>query len=84
MLGREAIKLRVWERGAGLTLACGTAACATVVAASRLRMIGRQANVSLPAGTCLWSGERRPCADDRPGRLVAEGTFAPELFAGIG
>ncbi len=34
MLDREAIKLRVWERGAGLTLACGTAACATVVAAS--------------------------------------------------
>ncbi len=33
--GRETIKLRVWERGAGLTLACGTAACAAMVAASR-------------------------------------------------
>ena len=81
--GREAIKLRVWERGAGLTLACGTAACATVVAASRLRMIGRQATVSLPGGDL--SVEWR--ADDHvlmtgPVFLEAEGTFAPELFSG--
>lgn len=85
VLGREAIKLRVWERGAGLTLACGTAACATVVAASRLRMIGRQANVSLPGGDLFVEWR----ADDHvlmtgPVALVAEGAFAPELFAGIG
>ena len=85
VLGREAIKLRVWERGAGLTLACGTAACATVVSASRLRMIGRQANVSLPGGDLFVEWR----ADDHvlmtgPVALVAEGTFAPELFAGIG
>ena len=84
VLDREAIKLRVWERGAGLTLACGTAACATVVAASRLRMIGRQANVSLPGGDLFVEWR----ADDHvlmtgPVALVAEGTFAPELFAGI-
>ena len=81
--GREAIKLRVWERGAGLTLACGTAACATVVAASRLRMIGRQATVSLPGGDLFIEWR----ADDHvlmtgPVFLEAEGTFAPELFAG--
>lgn len=79
--GRETIKLRVWERGAGLTLACGTAACATVVAASRLRMIGRQAHVALPGGE-LFAEWR---ADDHvlmtgPVALVAEGTLAPELF----
>lgn len=84
VLGREAIKLRVWERGAGLTLACGTAACATVVAASRLRMIGRQATVSLPGGDLFVEWR----ADDHvlmtgPVALVAEGTLAPELFAGI-
>ncbi|MCJ2025604.1 diaminopimelate epimerase [Methylobacterium sp. J-067] len=84
VLDREAIKLRVWERGAGLTLACGTAACATVVAASRLRMIGRQATVSLPGGDLFVEWR----ADDHvlmtgPVALVAEGTFAPELFAGI-
>ncbi|MCJ2009053.1 diaminopimelate epimerase [Methylobacterium sp. E-041] len=80
--GREAIKLRVWERGAGLTLACGTAACAAVVAASRLRMIGRQATVSLPGGELFVEWR----ADDHvlmtgPVCLVAEGRFAPELFA---
>ncbi|MCJ2015268.1 diaminopimelate epimerase [Methylobacterium sp. J-076] len=85
VLGREAIKLRVWERGAGLTLACGTAACATVVAASRLRMIGRQAQVALPGGELFVEWR----ADDHvlmtgPVARVAEGTFAPELFAGIG
>ena len=84
VLGREMIKLRVWERGAGLTLACGTAACATVVAASRLRMIGRQASVSLPGGTL--SIEWR--ADDHvlmtgPVFLEGEGTFAPEIFSGL-
>ncbi len=83
VLGREAIKLRVWERGAGLTLACGTAACATVVAASRLRMIGRQANVALPGGDLFVEWR----ADDHvlmtgPVALVAEGTLAPELFSG--
>ncbi|GJD80362.1 diaminopimelate epimerase [Methylobacterium gregans] len=81
--GRDTIKLRVWERGAGLTLACGTAACATVVAASRLRMIGRHATVSLPGGDLVIEWR----ADDHvlmtgPVFLEAEGTFAPELFAG--
>ncbi|KNY22676.1 diaminopimelate epimerase [Methylobacterium sp. ARG-1] len=80
---REAITLRVWERGAGLTLACGTAACATVVAASRLRMIGRQAQVRLPGGELFVEWR----ADDHvlmtgPVALVAEGNLAPELFSG--
>jgi diaminopimelate epimerase len=84
VLGREAIKLRVWERGAGLTLACGTAACATVVAASRLRMIGRQATVSLPGGDLVveWRADEHVLMTG-PVALVAEGTFAPALFAGI-
>ena len=84
VLGREAITLRVWERGAGLTLACGTAACATVVAASRLRLIGRQATVSLPGGDLFveWRADEHVLMTG-PVALVAEGTFAPELFAGL-
>ena len=82
--GREAITLRVWERGAGLTLACGSAACAAVVAASRLRMIGRQANVSLPGGDLFIEWR----ADDHvlmtgPVALEWEDAFAPELFQGM-
>lgn len=44
------ITLRVWERGAGLTQACGTAACAALVAAARRRRTGREATVHLPGG----------------------------------
>jgi diaminopimelate epimerase len=47
---RDAIRLRVWERGAGLTLACGTGACATAVAAMRRGLVGRSVTVTLPGG----------------------------------
>jgi diaminopimelate epimerase len=53
---RDHIVMRTWERGAGLTKACGTAACATAVAAARLRRTGRKVRVSLPGGdlTIEW------------------------------
>jgi len=44
------IRLRVWERGAGITEACGTAACASVVAATRRRLVDRKAVVQLDGG----------------------------------
>ncbi len=44
------ILLRVWERGAGATLACGSAACATLVAAALRGLTGRNAGVTLPGG----------------------------------
>ncbi len=46
-----AIRLRVWERGAGLTQACGTGACATAVAAIRKRIAETPVEVRLPGGT---------------------------------
>ncbi|CAN5171986.1 diaminopimelate epimerase [soil metagenome] len=45
------LKLRVWERGAGLTLACGSGACAAVVAASRRGLVDRKAEIVLQEGT---------------------------------
>jgi len=45
------ICLRVWERGAGLTLACGTGACATAVAAIRRKLVTSPVEVRLPGGT---------------------------------
>lgn len=45
------LRLRVWERGAGLTLACGSGACAAVVAASRRGLVKRKADVVLDGGT---------------------------------
>lgn len=47
---RDRIRLRVWERGAGLTRACGTGACAAVVAAVRRRLCDRAAVVELDGG----------------------------------
>lgn len=49
----DAIVLRVWERGTGLTKACGTAACAAAVAAARKELTGRRVNVVLPGGDLL-------------------------------
>jgi diaminopimelate epimerase len=47
------LRLRVWERGAGVTLACGTGACATLVACHLLGLSARQARLDLPGGP-LW------------------------------
>src|SRR5437660_4405887 len=48
--GRDRIVLRVWERGAGATLACGSAACAALVSAARAGLTDRSATVALPGG----------------------------------
>jgi diaminopimelate epimerase len=51
LLGEGRLRLRVWERGAGITLACGSGACAAVVAASRRDLVRRKAEVELEGGT---------------------------------
>lgn len=57
VLADGSIKLRTWERGAGLTLACGTGACATAVAAIRSKRANSPVRVSMPGGTLTvsWS-----------------------------
>jgi diaminopimelate epimerase len=69
-----ALNLRVWERGAGLTLACGTGACATAVAAIRRKLVESPVEVRLPGGalTIAWApGEAIRMSG--PGTLVFEG-----------
>ena len=83
---REHIVLRTWERGAGLTKACGSAACAVVVAAARLRRTGRQVTVTLPGGDLSIDWRER---DDHvlmtgPVEYEYEGRFDPALFAPAG
>jgi diaminopimelate epimerase len=50
VIDQGAIRLRVWERGAGATLACGSGACATLVAAAATGRTGRHAAIDLPGG----------------------------------
>ena len=50
VVARDHIRLRVWERGAGLTKACGTGACAALVAAARRGLTGRSARVEVDGG----------------------------------
>ena len=50
IINENHIKIKVWERGAGLTKACGTAACATVVAGKELGLSDNNVKVSLPGG----------------------------------
>ena len=54
----KAIRLRVWERGAGLTRACGTAACAAAVAAIRRKLVSSPVEARLPGGALLVEWER--------------------------
>ena len=58
---RGHIRLRVWERGAGLTRACGTGACATAVHAMRRGLVERKVAVALPGGTLTiaWGEDNR-------------------------
>ncbi len=57
--GRDRIRLRVWERGAGLTQACGSGACAAVVAAVRRGLTGRKVTVEVDGGELRieWAGD---------------------------
>ena len=50
MLGKDHLRMRVWERGAGVTQACGTGACAAAVAAIRRGLTGRNVRVTLDGG----------------------------------
>jgi diaminopimelate epimerase len=85
IVDRDHITIRTWERGAGLTKACGSAACATAVAAARLRRADRIVNISLPGGELLIEWRER---DDHvlmtgAATFEYEGRFDPALFAQI-
>jgi diaminopimelate epimerase len=82
VIAPDAIKLRTWERGAGLTRACGTAACAAAVAASRRGLTGRELRVSLPGGDLLvdWRESDGHILMTGPYVLDYEGTLPAGLL----
>jgi len=81
-LDRATLRLRVFERGAGLTPACGSGACAAMVAARRRGLVGDVATVLLDGGPLevAWDGEG-PVVMTGPAAFVFEGRLAAELLA---
>jgi diaminopimelate epimerase len=86
IVARDHIIIRTWERGAGLTKACGSAACAAAVAAARLKRTDRKAKVSLPGGelTIEWREKDDHVLMTGPVEFEFNGRFDPALFANAG
>ena len=83
---RDHIVIRTWERGAGLTKACGSAACAAAVAAARLARTDRKVTVTLPGGALAIEWRE---ADDHvlmtgPAEYEHDGRFDAALLADAG
>ena len=76
------LTLRTWERGAGLTRACGSAACAAAVCAARTGRTGRKVTVTLPGGVLHieWTEANRILMRG-PAELESEGQLDPAIFA---
>jgi diaminopimelate epimerase len=79
------ITLKVWERGAGLTRACGTAACAVVVAAARRKLTGRKVTVTLPGGDLEieWRESDGHVLMTGPVAYEFDGVLDPGLLEGV-
>jgi diaminopimelate epimerase len=82
VVSREHLILRTWERGAGLTRACGSAACAAAVSAARTGRTGREVTVTLPGGdlAVAWRQSDDHVLMTGPVEYEFEGRFDPALF----
>ena len=71
------IRTRVWERGSGITEACGTGACATAVAAARTGRAGRSSKIVMDGGTLLieWRESDNHVYMTGPAEFVFDGTI---------
>ena len=79
---RDHLIVRTWERGAGLTRACGTAACAAAVSAARTRRANRKVTVTLPGGDLMidWRESDDHVLMTGPCEYEFDGRFDPALF----
>ena len=77
MLSRDAIRLRVYERGVGETQACGSGACAAAAILMRRGRVGREVSVMLPGGTLRigWRDDGAPITMAGPAAFVFEGEW---------
>ena len=75
-------EVKVWERGAGPTLACGTGACAVLVAGVLNQKLNRKAEIRLPGGslTIEWSSENQHVYMEGPAQEVFYAELAEEVY----
>lgn len=79
------VRVRTWERGSGMTLACGTGACAVLVAGALEGRLDRAATVRLPGGDLFIEWPQEPSATTAPYGLGQDASCAPSLRApGLG
>ncbi|MCA3302384.1 MAG: diaminopimelate epimerase [Roseomonas sp.] len=76
VISQDHLRLVVWERGAGLTLACGSGACATIVNAHRRGLTGRAARISMPGGDLLMEWRQ-------DGHVLMTGPFATAFIGQV-
>ncbi len=71
----QSFRTRVWERGSGITMACGTGACATAVAAAKVGLAGRRSDIVMDGGTLHieWSEQDNHVYMTGPAEFVFEG-----------
>jgi diaminopimelate epimerase len=83
IIGRDRIRLRVWERGAGITQACGTGACGALVNAHRRGLVDRKATVTLDGGPLVieWRESDNHVRMTGPVAIVFRGEIDPSLVA---
>lgn len=79
-----AVKARVWERGSGETMACGTGACAALVAAHEAGLVATRAEVRFPGGTLVVERTEREVFLTGPAERVFEATIDPAWLAARG
>jgi diaminopimelate epimerase len=82
VLGPDHLVMRVWERGAGATLACGTGACATLVVCHSLGLCDARARLDLPGGSLEvhWDPVSGRLLMSGPAEAVFDGVLAPDLW----
>jgi len=76
VISRKRLKVRVWERGVGETLACGTGACASIVAAKVLGKVEEEAIVELPGGKLIVEYKENVVFMEGPAEKVFEGKIS--------
>jgi diaminopimelate epimerase len=83
VLAPDRLRMLVWERGAGITLACGSGACATAVAAAERGLTGRKVDVVVDGGLLQIDWREDGVWMSGPVARVFDGVLRPDFLAGL-